>query len=59
MHTISARVSLAIGEVLDGDLPLRAARLVREWTGLHGDELAENWRLAQELQPLKQIEPLR
>lgn len=53
-----ARVSIATGEVLDGALPPRAARLVREWVGLHSDELAENWRLAQELQPLNQVEPL-
>jgi len=32
--------------------------LVRQWARLHPDELAENWRLAQALEPLNTIEPL-
>ena len=53
-----ARIEIATGDVLDGDLPRRAARLVKEWTGLHRDELEDDWRLAQELRPLNPIEPL-
>ncbi len=53
-----ARVAIATGDLLDGDLPPRAVRLVKEWTELHRDELEEDWRLAQELQPLRPIEPL-
>lgn len=53
-----ARVAIATGEVLDGDLPARAARLIREWTELHRGELEDDWRLAQELRPLNPIPPL-
>ena len=53
-----ARVAIATGDLLDGDLPLRAVRLVKEWAELHHDELQEDWRLAQELQPLRPIKPL-
>lgn len=53
-----ARVAVATGEILDGDLPQRAVRLVREWSELHRDELETNWHRARELQPLNPIEPL-
>jgi hypothetical protein len=46
------------GEIIVGDLPIRAFRLVREWTGLHTDELSVNWELAVAEQPLNQIDPL-
>jgi len=32
--------------------------VIAMWTELHRDELEEDWRLAQELQPLRPIEPL-
>jgi hypothetical protein len=53
-----ARAAIATGELLDGELPGRAARLVREWADLHRDELEDNWRLAQKLRPLNPIDPL-
>jgi hypothetical protein len=53
-----ARIAIDTGAALDGDLPPRAARLVREWADLHRDELVHNWQLAQVLEPLNQIEPL-
>jgi len=37
--------------VLNGYLPPRALRLVREWATLHEQELADNWELAQDLEP--------
>jgi hypothetical protein len=30
-----ARVAIESGEVINGELPHRATRLVREWAGLH------------------------
>jgi hypothetical protein len=33
-------------------------RLVRQWARLHPDALAENWLLAQALEPLVPVEPL-
>ena len=51
--------SIAIdGEVLDGSLPARQLRLVREWAQLHHDELLANWERARRLEPLDPIEPL-
>lgn len=53
-----ARVSLDGRQILDGDLPTRAHRLVREWAEIHGQELAEDWRRAQAREELVPIEPL-
>ena len=52
------RVELGSLDVLNGSLPPRALRLVREWARLHPEELAENWALAQALEPLVRIDPL-
>lgn len=53
-----AQIEFESLEVLGGSLPPRALRLVREWAQLHLDELAANWALAQELEPLVPIDPL-
>jgi hypothetical protein len=55
-----AEASIAIGtqEVLAGDLPDRALRLVWEWATLHQAELEANWRLARDGEPLEPIPPL-
>lgn len=53
-----ARVAIPSGEVIDGELPQRAAGLVREWAALHREELEENWRRARAMEPLAPIEPL-
>ena len=41
-------------EVIEGELPNRALRLVKEWTYLHRNEIKEMWKTQQ----LKKIEPL-
>ena len=43
---------------IHGQFPARALRLVLEWAELHKGELLENWELARQGQPLKQIAPL-
>jgi hypothetical protein len=53
-----ARVAIATGEPIDGALPPRAARLVREWTDLRRAELEANWRRAEQMRPLEPIDPL-
>ena len=53
-----AQIELVSLEVLNGSLPSRALRLVREWAALHRAQLVENWELAQALEPLVSIEPL-
>ena len=42
-----ARVLIADGEVVDGRLPVRVARLVKEWTALRREVLMHNWQLAR------------
>lgn len=53
-----AEIEISNAEILDGELPRRAARLVREWAGVHRDELQRNWDLARNGEPLEQVEPL-
>ena len=53
-----AQITIDGAEVLNGELPARALRLVQEWAKLHQVELTHNWDLAQALEPLDQIDPL-
>jgi hypothetical protein len=52
-----ARVSLD-GQILEGTLPRRAAKLVAEWAGLHASELERCWERAVNHEPPGTIEPL-
>ena len=52
-----ARFSFS-GEVLEGELPMRARKFVQEWIALHQQELEENWNRAQNGQSLNYIAPL-
>ena len=45
--------------ILEGDLPPRVLGLVIEWALLHKEELLENWKLIENKQSLKKIEPLK
>lgn len=54
----AAQIELSSLRVLNGSLPPRALRLVREWAGQHPEELAHNWERAQALEPLVAIDPL-
>ena len=54
-HEISVEVESGR---IHGQFPARALRLVLEWAELHKGELLENWELARQGQPLKQIAPL-
>jgi hypothetical protein len=50
-----ALVRLSDGEIIAGELPLTAQRLVREWTLARRAELEENWWRARAQQPLERI----
>jgi Domain of unknown function (DUF4160) len=50
-----ANVSIDTGEVIEGQLPANAARLVREWALAHRSELDDNWRRARANMPLVKI----
>jgi hypothetical protein len=53
-----AKILIASGDPIAGELPIRALRLVREWATLHEAELQVDWELAQARQPLASIDPL-
>jgi hypothetical protein len=53
-----AEVEIETLEIIAGDLPTRAERLVVEWAEQHRAELLENWRRARNHNPLHDIEPL-
>jgi hypothetical protein len=42
----------------EGTLPKRAKALVIEWAVEHRSDLARDWELAEQHQPLNKIEPL-
>lgn len=47
--------SIATLEMIEGDLPNRAQRLVKEWAGLYKDELSKMWN-EQEFKRLPGLE---
>lgn len=53
-----AEVTISTGTILRGSMPPRARRLVLEWWKGHSKELAANWELARQRQPLIPIDPL-
>lgn len=55
---VDAALAIGSGEVLAGELPPRALRMVREWADLHEADLRENWAKAENALPLDRIEPL-
>jgi Domain of unknown function (DUF4160) len=55
---LAATFAVGTLERLQGELPVRLERLVREWGELHRDELMRNWERARAGEPLEPIEPL-
>ena len=54
-----AKIKVAIANgVITGNFPPRALSHVLEWWNLHREELAADWQLARQRQPLKRIDPL-
>jgi hypothetical protein len=43
------------GELIEGELPRTATRIVREWAQMHRDELLENWKRGRARQPMQRI----
>lgn len=46
------------GGIIEGELPNRAEKIVREWISYHKEELQENWNRARSGEPLNYIAPL-
>jgi hypothetical protein len=55
----TAVYDIAEGQRLAGSLNRSKERLVLAWIELHREELAANWKLATQGQPLFRIDPLR
>ena len=55
------RASFSVDDLtlLEGSLPVRAERLIRDWAGEHRAELMSNWQRARAGETLARIEPLR
>ena len=45
--------------VMAGNLPPRALGMVMEWAIMHQNEILENWRRAENFEPLTKIQPLK
>ena len=47
------------GNLREGEMPMRQRKLIAAWAEIHREELAANWTLAINEEPLYKIEPLR
>jgi hypothetical protein len=47
------------GNLIKGNISIRAQNLIKEWCSIHMRELEENWEKSKEGKPLNWIEPLR
>lgn len=54
----SAVVEIDTGDILQGDLPVRAKRLLYAWMEIHRDELHADWQLAVNGEHTFKIRPL-
>lgn len=54
----SAVVEIDNGEILQGELPPRAKKLLNAWMEIHKDELQANWQLAINGEHTFKIRPL-
>lgn len=45
-------------EVLEGSLPHKQLKMVLGWAALHQEELIDDWKRAEQQQPLLPIQPL-
>ena len=47
------------GEIITGSFPRRQSAFVKAWVLLHEDELAANWKLAENGEDTFRVEPLK
>jgi hypothetical protein len=50
-----ALIAIESGDVIEGRLPGKAARLIKEWCQEHRTELLANWQKGQDLEPMQRI----
>ncbi len=51
-----AFIAIATGEIIVGNLPIKATRIVRQWALDHEAELMANWRRGEALLPMELIQ---
>ena len=55
-----AKVEIKTGEIMEGDLPRRALRLIQDWIEIHESELLDNFeKCRMRRDDWKSIEPLK
>lgn len=47
------------GNIMNGEMPKRADKLIKAWAEIHADDLAANWDLAESGHNPEKIDPLR
>ena len=57
-NEFEAIYAIPTGEVLDGELPRRQAKLLEAWIEIHKDDLLANWTLAVNGEMPFKISPL-
>jgi hypothetical protein len=57
-NEFDAKFSIADFSLIKGKLPTHALTLIKEWAGLHQQELLDNWERIKNSEPLKKIDPL-
>ena len=55
---VEAAVAIQSGNVMEGELPRTATKLVKKWARQRAAELITDWELAQREEPLNWIAPL-
>lgn len=55
----SVIVSIKELEVIEGSMPSKQLKMLLGWAAFHQEELMENWELAENMQELFSIEPLK
>lgn len=54
-----ALIDIVTGEIVQGELPSRAIKLIRDWREMHTEELLKNWHESQKDNPvINKINPL-
>ena len=57
-NEFDAKFSINDFSLIKGKLPTHALTLIKEWAGLHQQELLDNWERIKNSEPLQKIEPL-
>ncbi|MBI5214455.1 MAG: DUF4160 domain-containing protein [Ignavibacteriae bacterium] len=54
-----AMISIQDGKLLQGEMPERAMKLIREWSDEHRQELLSNWKDILNKKPYTKVDPLQ